>query len=194
MQVPVALANLTLTAPDGKRSHERTWRALLQGKFVPPSVISRQLTCALAVMSMLASCQRAPATPLAEAIRSTRIDTFLDLSGLLPSGSRICVIYPYQDRVAKTNPDHIRINGFLQTSGLTFGEGQRHLLVVGADKITAETHARLRSLDILATHETTSIRNLFPANSQPANRAAARNAKLYKPIVRERVYVVLGQT
>lgn len=153
----------------------------------------RRLGCGIAAALSMAGCQEGEMSQLSRGVDATQINSVIDLKEFLPRNSMICAIYPNQDRVSHNTPHYVRINQFLQTSKLNIDEGHWHFVIIRSDMINIETFERSSLLDILASHEVARIRSLLPVGFQPADCVNAESAALYKFLLDDRTYILLGE-
>lgn len=112
--------------------------------------------------------------------------------------SRVCVLYPYQDRVPENFTESSRINDYLRSSKYMGDEGHWSLLIVEPNKILISRFARY-NLDILSSSEDhhvshTKLPHYFEEHFDCGTWGAAAVAKIVGDEKFEnRIYLIFGE-
>lgn len=118
---------------------------------------------------------------------------FADLSSF--DAQAVCILQPYQGRLSAGDALAARVNDYLAANNYAPDEGHFALVLIGTEAIEVAAFNRSRRLDVLARHEVSSpVAELLPKDFAPHDCASGQSAALLKIEMRERTYVLLGET
>lgn len=131
---------------------------------------------------------------------SLKVGQVLPLRNLvkIPAG-RVCVLYPYQNRVPEKFTESSRVNDYLRSSKYMGDEGHWSLLIVEPNKISISRFARSERLDILPFSKIHLVsRAKLPNNFlQPLDCALSGAAAVAKIVAdgkfENRIYLIFGE-
>ncbi len=98
------------------------------------------------------------AEKLEEALLTIPIGSYAKFTNLSPfTGRVICVVQPYQDRLALLDPLAVQVNAYLADHG--FGRDESHFafVLIGEEGFEVVKLRRSQKLDLLAIHEASNL-------------------------------------
>ncbi len=115
-----------------------------------------------------------------------------DLIGNRTTGS-VCLLQPYQDRVADWYPESEKINRYLQEAKFQADESHWALAFLDEDVVSVAIFKRLEAMDVLSLHEFKNQQHIaLPSNFEAAECVLFKNAAFFKVFVNDRIYLVFG--
>ncbi|MCL6555983.1 MAG: hypothetical protein K6T56_06450 [Burkholderiales bacterium] len=127
-------------------------------------------------------------------LREIKIGSVVKLADLINGNAEIvCVLHPYQDKVADKYVKSMDINKYLSDVKYQASESYWSLVTSSTNLTTHYTFKRSKMLDIFSAHglKSSTAVNL-PPNFEAAECASFDGAALFKTSINDRVYVIFG--
>jgi hypothetical protein len=128
-----------------------------------------------------------------DAVTNVPIGTAVRLADISPfNAEAVCILVPYQDRLASKYAFAARVNDHLAEKGFRADEGHFALVFIGGRSIEVATLSR-RRIDMLPMHMISpQAAQMLPEGFTPQSCASGEVAALAKIEFRDRTYIVLG--
>jgi len=129
-----------------------------------------------------------------EKLQEIKIGSVVKLSDLIhDKADTVCVLHPYQDRVADRYPENVVINKYLQDIKYQASESYWSLITLTTSSANHYTFKRSKVLDIFAAHGLKSSAAVeLPANFEMAECTSFDRAALFKASIGGRIYMIFG--
>lgn len=129
-----------------------------------------------------------------EELQEIKVGSVVKLSDLVhEKADAVCVLHPYQDKVADKYPENVVINKYLENIKYQASESYWSLVALTSGSAKHYTFKRSKALDIFAAHglKSSTVAEL-PANFEMAECATFDRAALFKTSIGGRIYMIFG--
>lgn len=129
-----------------------------------------------------------------EKLQEIKIGSVVKLSDLIhDEADSVCVLHPYQDRVADRYHENVAINKYLQDIKYQVSESYWSLVTSTAGYTNHYKFKRSKVLDIFAAHSLDSSAAVdLPANFETAECASFDRSAFFKISIDDRIYMIFG--
>ncbi len=123
-----------------------------------------------------------------------KVGQVLRLSSLVKtSDGVVCVLYPYQERVAREDPQSTRINAWLKASGYTGDEGRWAFVVAEPERVHLSRFRRSDELHAFRYPVQPEEKAQLPPGFVPAGCASLAHATLTKIESHNGIFLIMGE-
>ncbi len=123
-----------------------------------------------------------------------KVGQIIPLSSVLNiADGDVCLLYPYQDDVAREAPQSTRINAYLEASDYKGGEGHWAFVVAEPEKMQLLKFRLSRKLDVTSYAIQQKNKTQLPPGFVPVNYASLAQAVLTKIELHSEIYLIMGE-
>lgn len=129
-----------------------------------------------------------------EKLQKIKDGSVVKLSDLIhENADAVCVLHPYQNRVADRYPESVVVNKYLENINYQASESYWSLVALTSGSSKHYTFKRSKDLDVFATHGLKSSATVdLPVNFEMAECASFDRAALFKASIGERIHMIFG--
>lgn len=180
--------------PIGRLTYAVDPRIVANDGFLKGAGLKRLIASVTSILLAVTGCKREAPSPIQSALLDAKVGEVTSLAHIAANSDSICFIYPTQMAVSSSVRDYDIINKHLIDQSHVPDEGSWEVLFVKNRVISSFSIKRSSRLDVFARHEISGVELGVPKNFRPAsNCASAEKAAIYKVVVNNRNYVILGE-